>query len=192
MGRRPIIQIAPSTFVVLALSVFLLPLRWIVCWLIAVTAHEAGHLIVSRLCGASIQRISLTSAGAIMETDGLTPGKQLLSSAAGPVAGLFLLFFSRWIPLTSTLALIHSVFNLLPLRNLDGAVILNSTLCLFRVSKNVDRICRVADILARILLAGIGLTVAWKLSWTLAGILTILLLLRIKRNPCKRGILQVQ
>lgn len=191
-NRNPRIIIAPAVFILAALTVVLLPLRLVGAWSVAVLVHECGHLIATLLSGASIRCIRVAPSGIIMESEGLTPGKQIISSIAGPAAGLCLSLLFRWFPLTAALALVHTVLNLLPIKNMDGSVILRNTLSLSCKHSNIEHLCCIADTASRALLACICLIAAWKLSWGFAGIVTVLLLMRLKRNPCKQSRLKVQ
>lgn len=176
-------HIAPSVYIVLALSILLLPLRWVTAWVIAALIHEAGHLIISLLCGAKIQGIYITPGGAVIETDMLAPWKQLLASISGPAAGCCLLLFVKHIPLCATFAFVHSLFNLLPIGDLDGAVILRTVLRIVCSREQASHISHVTDLTVRAVLISISLIVAWKLSWSFAGILSVLLLVRLKKKP---------
>lgn len=191
-NRTPRIIIAPAVFILAALTVILLPLRLVGAWIAAVLVHECGHLIATLLSGASIRCIRVMPFGIVMESDGLTPGKQIISSIAGPAAGVCLSLLFRWFPLIAALALVQTVLNLLPIKNMDGSVILCNVLLLLCKQSNIDRICCIADIASRALLVCICLIAAWKLSWGFAWIVTVLLLVRLKRNPCKQSRLKVQ
>lgn len=181
-NNKRVIHIAPSVYIVLALSILLLPLRWVTAWAIAAMIHEAGHLFVSLLCGAKIRGIYITPGGAIIETDMLTPWKQLLASISGPAAGCCLLLFAKYIPLCATFAFFHSMFNLLPIGDLDGAAILRTVLRMLCNREQASRISHFADIAVRAVLISIGLIAAWKLSWSFAGIVSILFLVRSKKK----------
>lgn len=181
-NNKRVIHIAPSVYIVLALSILLLPLQWVTAWAIAAMIHEAGHLIVSLLCGAKIRGISITPGGAVIETDMLTPWKRLLASISGPAAGCCLLPFVKYIPLCATFAFVHSIFNLLPIGDLDGAEILRTVLRMVCSREQASQISHVTDIAVRAVLISISLIVAWKLSWSFAGILSVLLLVRSKKK----------
>lgn len=191
-NEQPRVTIAPAVFILAALTVVLLPLRLVGAWSVAVLVHECGHLIATLLCGASIRHVHVTPSGIVMESEGLTPGKQIISSIAGPAAGLCLSLLFRWLPWTAAFAFVHTALNLLPIKNMDGSVILHTALSLSCKNSNTEHICGITDTASRALLACICLIAAWKLSWGFAGIVTALLLVRLKRNPCKQSRLKVQ
>ena len=93
--------------------------------LLACIVHELGHIAAALACGGRVERLSLTMVGAELSFSYRTPlsyGRDSLVALAGPGANLLLggLFFwqGRHLPAVLTLGL--GVFNLLPIRPLDG------------------------------------------------------------------------
>ena len=105
-------------FVVLML--FLLPLRWLLGWLIATFLHELFHYVVLKLSGIDVFSLKITAGGVIMESEPVIGLKGVFCSLSGPIGGLSLLLLRRWMPCTAVCAWIHSVYNLLPIYPLDG------------------------------------------------------------------------
>lgn len=189
------IHISGGFYALIAFSVLLLPLNWVVAWLLATVVHEAGHLIVGKLCGASVMGIQITPIGARIESQGLVGGREILALLAGPMAGFLLLFTSKWIPRTAVVASIQSAFNLLPLANLDGGNILRSLLCQKYPESVVARICALTDRVVRLTLFCSGLWCAWKLSWGMGVLIFCLLIVRLfvrRKTPCKQTPLRVE
>lgn len=191
-NKCPLIRIAPSFCILIALSVLLLPLRWIFAWLLAVCVHESGHILAVTICGLRIHAVTVSPVGAKIETENLTPGRRLLCSLAGPAAGLLLILLRKQLPVAALLAFTQSLFNLLPIQGLDGASALYSLLCLTGLPQKAPRVCKWADLGARSVLAACCLLLSWKLSWAAGSLMALLVLLRPKRNPCKRNILRLQ
>lgn len=95
----------------------------------AAILHELGHFAALRLCGAPVRGIRLGALGAVMEADrtGLSYGAELLVLLAGPLTNLLcaaaLTVPARTLPGLYAAAGTHlalGVFNLLPIRPLDG------------------------------------------------------------------------
>ena len=93
----------------------------------AAAAHELGHCLALRCLGVSWNRMRLGVLGAVLEIDGgrLSYGGELLCVLAGPGANLLCALLltaagqGRWDVATGA-NLVLCVFNLLPLRPLDG------------------------------------------------------------------------
>ncbi len=116
--------------------------RDVLLFLGAVILHEAGHWIALVSVGCSIQSVTLSFSGASMVTREpyLSYRKELRVFLAGPLAGLLgcLLTWAylRWHftkggMLFFSFNLLLSLFNLLPVKGLDGGGALYSLLCLY-------------------------------------------------------------
>ena len=92
----------------------------------AALAHELGHLTAMFLAGAAIRGIRVTACGPVIDYSGdLTAREEMGIVAAGPLAGLFfaVLCFITDIPFllyTGAIALLATLFNLLPVLPMDG------------------------------------------------------------------------
>ena len=95
--------------------------------LLAAAAHELGHWIVLRALGAEVTSFRLSALGAVLETDSgrLSYGGELAATLAGPAANLLAALAltapggdRRMAAIGANLVL--CVFNLLPIRPLDG------------------------------------------------------------------------
>lgn len=120
-----------NTFVLfLALCLLTVPVRWIFGWLIASAVHEMFHYISLRCFGANVYKIRIGCGGAVMETGTLTPLEETVCSLAGPIGGMILLLFSKWMPCTAICAFVQSFFNLLPVCPLDGGRAFGKLTCM--------------------------------------------------------------
>ena len=116
-------QTVPS-LVIMALMLFLLPLRWLGAACLAALIHELGHYCAVYLCGGRVQRFVMVTSGAKMQAIGLTTTAEIICLLAGPLTGLIPLLFFRWFPIVAVCGLFQSAYNLLPIFPLDGGKIL--------------------------------------------------------------------
>ncbi len=92
----------------------------------AALAHELGHLAAMFLAGATVRGLRVTACGLVIDYGGmLTAREEMGIVAAGPLAGLFFaaLCFVTDIPFfiyTGAIALLATMFNLLPVLPMDG------------------------------------------------------------------------
>lgn len=91
----------------------------------AALVHEGGHWLALRLQGAAVTELRLSALGASMETDSgrLSYGGELAAVLAGPAANLLAalaLTIAGKEPAAVGANLVLCLFNLLPIRPLDG------------------------------------------------------------------------
>ena len=117
--------------------------EWIVLGGLSIAAHELGHAVAFRAFGVA-PRIRLHGWGGETHGAALTPARDLVVSAAGPVTGLaigaavgFVATLGvlpdtpqteRWVGALLWINVGWSAFNLLPIRPLDGSGIARSVL----------------------------------------------------------------
>ena len=61
------INVKTNTYIYLVLLLFLVPLPWLLAWLVAVAFHEVCHWVAVNLCGGEIYRLTVGIGGANME-----------------------------------------------------------------------------------------------------------------------------
>ena len=188
------LHVQPSVCVCLALSVMILPIHWVIAWIIAIAAHECGHLIAIKACNRQILCIHITMHGAVITAENMTATQQIISVLAGPLGGLLLLFISRWFPLIAVCGCIQSVYNLLPLEGFDGGRMLYEILACLIPTHRARKTCLVLDRITRIVLCLFGFLLAWKFAWLAAGVFGLFVLLekRHRKTPCKPLLQRVQ
>lgn len=132
-------SIHPGFFFVLAAAIIVIPLPWLVAWAVAVGVHELCHLLAVRLFGYEVGKLRISGTGMSMQTDVDSPGKMMICSLAGPLGGLALLAVRRVWPMVAICGLIHSLYNMLPIRPLDGGCIVECFLRLFLKPDMVEK-----------------------------------------------------
>ena len=160
---------------------------WRVLWLVltAAAVHEAGHWLALRLLGGRVTKLRLTLFGAEMETDDhrLSYVGGALAALAGPAANLAWAWLltrtgdggqAELIGANITLAL----FNLLPVRPLDGGRALGQLTALVLGPAAGETVCRCSAAVFGTALAALLGYVMWRTGgslWLLppiAGLLT--------------------
>lgn len=189
------IRIEASACLWWAALLLLLPLRWLIAAVLAGSFHELCHYLSIRCVGGDVKMITLTSAGAIMDTTPLEPGQELICAFAGPLGGFVLLLFARFVPVISLFALVQSVFNLLPVYPLDGGRIVKSVLSMWLPAKDPDRLVKTISIL---FITGIFITALVPLRRFSPELITMILLMILLprffpgKRPCKTDSLALQ
>ena len=117
MGK---ITVEGGAWLMLGLYLLLLPVGWVFAMAAAACVHELGHCAAMYALEQPVLGISVGAFGAKIRTLPMEPRKELWCALAGPVFGLVLCLFWRWIPKTACFALAQSLFNLLPVWPLDG------------------------------------------------------------------------
>ena len=124
----------PWAFFVICLVVLLIPIWWVLAWLVSMVLHELGHLMMAKLLSVPVYGMTVGITGARIHTAPMDPGKEFLCAAGGPVMGIILLFLGRWMPLVALCAFFHTVWNLLPVGRRDGARMLR---CLWLMVRKI-------------------------------------------------------
>ncbi len=122
--------------------------------LAAVFLHEGGHAAACRLFRVPILFFHPVTVGAVIGYDaaGLSFPKEIAIASAGPLVNLVsaaacLFCRNRFFMLFAAASLSLALFNLLPLRHLDGGVILFAAVSLFRGAEPAARITRIFSVM---------------------------------------------
>lgn len=172
-----------GAFVLLALLILLLPLRWLGAMLLAAAVHELCHMAAIRLCGGRIVSVRLGCFGAVIRTSPMEGARALLCSLAGPIGALTLLGASRWLPRTAICAAFQSAWNLLPIYPLDGGRALRCGARLLFLPDTAQRVCDAVQTACVAIFLFAGVYGTFKLKLGPLPIAAALLLLR--KIPCK-------
>ena len=122
MGRKQLlhIEITPWFYVGLSVAVMLIPLPWVLSWLLAALIHEGFHCVAVFLAGERIEYIKFDLFGMQLRTVFSKISNEVLSALAGPLGSAVLILFARWLPRVALCAFIQAAGNLIPLYPLDG------------------------------------------------------------------------
>lgn len=133
---KPDIRIEAGACILGAAAILMVPLRWLMGAVAAAGVHELGHLLALKWMGVPIRGIRIGFGGAKIETEPMTRWVELIAAAAGPVAGLVLVLFARWMPCCAVCAAVQTAFNLLPFGEQDGKRILRCA-----AGERVSKVC---------------------------------------------------
>ena len=155
---RDKISVSPGVYFLLPAAALLLPLRWVLAWVLAVAVHELGHYLALKLCRVPVFSLTATASGVRMATGELRGREALLCAIAGPMAGFSLILLSRYLPCTAFCGWLQGMFNLVPVYPLDGGRALRAILQKFcRREKTEDRIENGIAIVLTVISATIGI-----------------------------------
>ena len=189
------ITVSPEFYIVSALLLLLLPIKWILAWTLATFVHESFHYLAIRLNKVSVLSITLGLNGITMTTETMSRTAELVSALAGPLGALSLLTLAKWLPLTAICAYFQSVYNLLPIFPLDGGRALRCFTMQLLPVQQAEKVCRIIETVILILISILGIfSSIWLRLGAIPLIATGLLLLKSSRVkfPCKDGKQRVQ
>ena len=148
---RDLLRIENSVWILWAVWILLLPLKWVMAAAAAACIHEGFHIAAVCLAGGRINGICINPFGMVIETHGIHGGREAISALAGPLGSLLLLLLIRWYPQLSLCGLVQGIFNLLPIYPLDGGRALGCILEKF-LPNHADSVCRWAERLTFVIL----------------------------------------
>lgn len=129
----------------LAAMLLLVPLEWIAASVFAAAFHEVCHYAAIRILTGTSAKVRLLSYAAHMPLPLMGAGREVACALAGPIGGLCLLFFARWMPRLAICAAIQSVYNLLPVYPLDGGRALRCGLAMLLPPDRATKICAIME-----------------------------------------------
>lgn len=124
--------------------------------LIAVLVHEIGHLVAILSLGGKIRSIAFNMGGMTIDYDSFsfTYLKDIICAVSGPFAGILFAYAASFLGLTvfSGICFSINIFNMLPVRPLDGGRIMYSVLMIAVPFRGVT-ICRILEIAILVILS---------------------------------------
>jgi len=188
------LRIGGGFYLVLAVALLILPIQWVLSWMIAAAIHEVGHFVAIYLCGFRVYSVYIGCNGATMETENL--GKfEGICALAGPAAGMILLFLSVWVPKIAVCGFIQSVFNLMPIATMDGGRVVSSVLSFVFPDIVAANILQAISYITLSVVFVVIVIISWKYKLgTVPLFLAFGLISRALKIkfPCKDGLLRVQ
>lgn len=157
--RRFSLDIRPGAVALLAGLYFLLPLRWCVRLVLAVTVHELGHVVALMLCGAEIYGLRMEACGLALRCASLEGAmRTIAASLAGPAAGVGLFCILRGLgyPEGADLSLLYACVNLLPVLPLDGGRALQAIAAARMGERTAERLLDVLGLVLPVVLMALG------------------------------------
>lgn len=131
MWQRPEVHVSPGFCLLIGWFAAVNGWQSLVMVLAAAVTHELGHWVVLRLLGVQVRAVRLALPGVVLESGngGLSYGRELAAVLAGPGANLLCaLALTALGPGREAEAgahLVLGIFNLLPVRPLDGGCALH-------------------------------------------------------------------
>ena len=132
--EKTTVRVSPAVFLLLAVFILCSSPLLLAALLLAALAHELGHYFVLRRSNCGVSGVYVTALGAEMRLSHpqrLSYGREMAATAAGPLVNLLWAVALSWagqrwemLYLFSGAQLVLGLFNLLPVRPLDGGQLL--------------------------------------------------------------------
>ncbi len=116
----PVIRVDGAAYIWIALGLLILPFSWLMGALVAAVIHELFHFLLARLMKVPISALSVGVGGMVMEMEPMSPGREFVIAAAGPLGSFLLCMMLRIFPEAAVCGMVQGAFNLLPFFPLDG------------------------------------------------------------------------
>ena len=187
-----VICVHPGFFVVIALSLLILPWKWVLAWVVASSCHEAFHYLAIRLCKSAIWRIEIGPAGTIMVTEEMSTINEVCCALAGPLGSLLLIFAAKWLPRVAVCGFLQFLTNMLPIFPVDGGRALCGLIRIFFPASIASRVSSHLSNIVLLIISIVSISASTCFSLGLSPLIATGLLLWKVKIPCKQKPLRVQ
>lgn len=188
MMNNMVVAQRPVVYILLAISMFLIPMKWIFSWIVAVLVHELGHYVMIRVLGYQVWKIQISARGVDMQTAPMDGLSEAVCAVAGPIASFLLISVARWLPYVALCGFFHGFYNLIPIYPLDGGRVLKYALLNLTPIKRVPKLYYWTNRLMIISLCVASVVLSVKFSYGMIPIIAagMLLFQNMKTKiPCK-------
>ena len=148
-----------ASLIIFGYSEIILPL------ILAVIIHELGHLSAILLCGGNAESLSVNMGGFVIgySSSHFTFYEDIICAVSGPVFGFIAAFLaSKWgFTVFSGICFSINIFNMIPVRPLDGGRVLWSFLVMLMPVRG-ETICRIIESIILCVLALLAMYIAYK------------------------------
>lgn len=204
LHKRTSVHVSPLTVPVLVVFITIASPIVLASLLLAALCHELGHYLVLCAFGGKVDAVSVTPFGARMnvaQCPQLSYGKEMLAVTAGPavnllLAGMLSSIGNDWgaAYLLSGAHLVLGLFNLLPVRPLDGGTLLWLVIAWRTDPFLADRWSRFAGMIFSVFLLLCGAWLWWREGSPFLLLAAVGLFPKgeMRKRTCKRGEKQIK
>ena len=174
------IHIQFGFLVIVALSLFVIPMQWVVGWLFAAILHELSHIMAMQIMRIKIVSVTLKQSGAVIKTEAMMPYQELLCALCGPLGGLVTFILTRRsFPQVALCALVQAAYNLIPIYPLDGGRALRCAFASILGSECAMLLSNCISVACIVLVAVITVCILCQCDGKLIAIILIVLLVAL-------------
>lgn len=188
-------RVIPQFYILIAFAVLIIPLRWLLSWMISTAVHEVFHYVALRRLDCPVTELRVGIGGVSMQTGELTWKEEFICASAGPIGSLVLVLIAKWFPTIGLCAFVQLMYNLLPVLPLDGGRILFGALKRILGSQKGSSVFQLTEkaVVALILIALVILLMRGVIGVLFAAFVFFLLRnVRCGKYACKAGEVRVQ
>jgi Zn-dependent protease len=174
------IHIQFGFLVIVALSLFVIPIQWVAGWLFAAIIHELSHISAMQIMRIKIVSITLKQSGAVIKTEAMVPFQEFICALCGPLSGFVtFILMRRLFPQAALCALVQAAYNLIPIYPLDGGRALRCAFASILEIEHAKLLSNCISVACIVLVAVITVYILCKCDGKLITIILIVLLVAL-------------